>query len=317
MLPLTTAVIGVGYLGKYHADKYAQLPQSQLVAIADVDSKARETFSEKYAIPTFSDYRSLLGKVKAVSIATPTPLHFPIASFFLDHGVHVLIEKPITSTLTEAEELIQLAKKRNCILQVGHLERFNPALLAVQPHLHHPRFIESVRVAPFQLRGLDVNVILDLMIHDIDIIQSIVNSPIRHIHANGTPILSNDTDIANARIEFHDGCVANVTASRVSFKSERKMRIFQEHSYLSLDFQNASFILCKKGKSISPSGMPEILREEFQFENKDALLAEINSFLNAILHQTPSLVSGEEGKHALETAIQISKLVKSPTFAFA
>ncbi|MBI5447506.1 MAG: Gfo/Idh/MocA family oxidoreductase [Gammaproteobacteria bacterium] len=314
---IRTAVIGVGYLGKFHAEKYASLPQASLVAVVDTHALAREEIAKKHQTTALTHYQDLLGKVDAVSIVTPTPLHFPIAQFFLEHGVHVLIEKPITQTPAEAEILIQLAQQRGCLLQVGHIERFNPALAGLQPWLHQPRFIESHRLTPFKLRGTDVNVVLDLMIHDIDIIQSLIPAPIHHIDATGASILSGEIDVANARIEFTNGCVASVTASRVSTQTKRLMNIFQEESALSLDFQQASLSICKKGAFNPTSGISEILREEFVFEHKDALLAEINAFLLAIAHNTPPLVSGQEGKRALETAIYISSLVQKPIPALA
>lgn len=314
---IRTAVIGVGYLGKFHAEKYAALPNTTLIAVADIHADACGEVAKKCQTTAIADYRELLGKVDAVSIATPTPLHFPIAQFFLEHGVHVLIEKPITTTLAEAEALIQLAKQHGCILQVGHIERFNPALTGLRQWLHHPRFIEARRLTPFKLRGTDVNVVLDLMIHDIDVIQSLIPAPIQHIHASGARILSNDIDVANARIEFANGCVASITASRVNSKPERVTRVFQEESYLTLDFQYATLAVCKKGHIDLTSGMPEIQQEEFTFEHKDALLAEIKAFLHAIEHGTPPLVSGEDGKRALETAIHISTLIKEPAVSFA
>jgi len=310
--PIRTAVIGVGYLGKFHANKYAQLPHATLVAVVDPNPLVCQAIAEQYQAVALSDYTQLLGQVDAVSIATPTPTHFTIAQFFLRHGVHVLIEKPITTTVAEATQLIQLAQQHQCILQVGHLERFNPALTGLQQWLHHPRMIESHRVAPFKLRGTDVNVVLDMMIHDIDIILSCIPSPIRHIHASGARILSNDLDVVAARIEFINGCVANLTANRVSKKTERIMHVYQEENYLTLDFQQATLSVYKKNH-LDVASQAAHSHEVFQFENKDALLAEINAFLLAIKQGTIPIVSGEEGQRALEVAMHISSLAKEST----
>lgn len=305
---LKTAVMGVGYLGQYHAQKYALLPESELVAVVDLDLERAQEVAAQYHCQATSDYHSLIGKVDAVSIATPTPMHYAIAQFFLSHGIHVLVEKPITVTLAEADELIQLAKKNNLVLQVGHLERFNNAVKAVEPLLSNPRFIESIRLAPFKLRGADVNVILDLMIHDIDIIQSIVKSEIKEIRANGASILSPFIDIANARLEFKNGCVANVTASRVSIKTERKLRIFQHDGYISMDLDKKQLGLHRKGTDEMFPGIPNITNETHHFDKGDALKDQIEAFLMAILHNKPPVVSGEDGRKALETAIKITHI---------
>ncbi|MGC8733229.1 MAG: Gfo/Idh/MocA family protein, partial [Halothiobacillaceae bacterium] len=238
MSKLQCAVIGTGYLGKFHADKYALLPECELVAVVDANPKTAASLAAKHGCRGLTDYRELLGKVDAVSIAVPTSLHFEVARDFLAAGIHVLVEKPITTTVEQADELIRLAREKNRVLMVGHLERFNPAILALDGVLDQPRFIESTRLAPFKPRATDVSVVLDLMIHDIDIILDIVDSPITHVEASGACVLTNDTDIANARLTFANGCVANVTASRISLKSERKMRLFQKDAYLSVDFQN-------------------------------------------------------------------------------
>ena len=302
--PLRTAVIGVGYLGKYHADKYALLPQSTLVAVVDTHEEYALSASKKHAVPALSDYRELSGKVDAVSIATPTVSHATIATFFLAQGVHVLLEKPICLTPTEAEGLIQLAKKTQSILQIGHLERFNPALQHAQMHLQTtPTFIEARRLCPFKLRARDVDVVIDLMIHDIDIIQTIAAAPIRHLHASGTTLFSTDADIAHAHIEFENGCIAHLTANRVSPVAERKLDLYPEKNYLSVDFQAAT---CTH-YTCSTQGINE---EIYAFENKDTLLTEIEAFLYAIETRTPPVVSGEAGLKALETALHISKLIK-------
>ncbi|MDA8349638.1 MAG: Gfo/Idh/MocA family oxidoreductase, partial [Pseudomonadota bacterium] len=235
MEQIKAAVIGVGYLGRFHAQKYAQSPRCRLEAVVDARAEAREQVAAELGTRPLADYRELLGKVDAVSVVTPTPAHFAIARDFLLAGAHVLVEKPITETPREARELIDLADRCGRVLQVGHLERFNSAILAAEPYLRSPRFVECHRLAPYKERGTDVNVVLDLMIHDIDLVQTIVGAPVATIDAIGTPVFSEAIDIANARIRFANGCVVNATASRVSLKTERKMRLFEDDAYLSLD----------------------------------------------------------------------------------
>lgn len=309
MSKIKTAVVGVGYLGKFHADKYADLPNSELVAVVDTDESAAKAIAEKLGVDALTDYRSLLGKVDAVSIAAPTTLHYQIAKDFLQHGSHVLIEKPITVTLKEADELIELAKANNKLIQVGFLERFNAAILDLDTNNVQPLFIESHRLAPFNPRATDVNVILDLMIHDIDIILNIIRSDVKSISASGTPVLTKSTDIANVRIEFENGAVANVTASRASMKTERKMRLFQPNSCVTIDFQNRVMNIYSKGEKEMFPGIPEIEIQESVYENNDALKAEIIAFLDSIENNKPALVSGEDGRKALATAIEISNLL--------
>jgi predicted dehydrogenase len=309
MSKIKTAVVGVGYLGKFHADKYADLPNSELVAVVDTDESAAKAIAEKLGVDALTDYRSLLGKVDAVSIAAPTTLHYQIAKDFLQHGSHVLIEKPITVTLKEADELIELAKANNKLIQVGFLERFNAAILDLDTNNVQPLFIESHRLAPFNPRATDVNVILDLMIHDIDIILNIIRSDVKSISASGTPVLTKSTDIANVRIEFENGAVANVTASRASMKTERKMRLFQPNSCVTIDFQNRVMNIYSKGEKEMFPGIPEIEIQESVYENNDALKAEIIAFLDSIENNKPVLVSGEDGRKALATAIEISNLL--------
>jgi predicted dehydrogenase len=257
-----------------------------------------------------ADYRSLLGAVDAVSVATPTPAHFAIARDFLESGAHVLVEKPITETPAEARELIAAAARAGRILQVGHLERFNAAILAAEPYLKSPRFIECHRLAPYRERGTDVNVVLDLMIHDIDLVQTMVGAPITAIDAIGTPVFSEEIDIANARIRFGNGCIANATASRVSLKTERKMRIFEDDAYLSLDLQQKIVTLIRKRPPAEVAGPLPVTIEEQSLEPGDALQAEIDSFLACIREGHPPVVPGEAGLTALETAIRITEQVQ-------
>ena len=309
MKTLRTAVIGVGYLGRFHAQKYKELAESSLVGVVDAVPAAAQQVAAELSVPAITDYRDLFGKVDAVSIVVPTPLHFEIAEAFLDQGVHVLVEKPITETIEQAQRLIDLAKFKKCVLQVGHLERFNPAIQAAAKLMGTPRFIESHRLSPFKQRGTDVSVVLDLMIHDIDLIQELVRRPIVSIDAVGAKVFSQDIDIANARIRFEGGCVANTTASRVSLKQERKMRIFQDDAYLSVDLQQKILSVVSK-KQTGPIDSPsQVDISEQSFEQGDALRAEISSFLSAVREGGVPVVTGEDGLRALATAIQITQLL--------
>jgi predicted dehydrogenase len=308
MKKLKCAVIGTGYLGKFHAEKYATLSDCELVAVVDINEQAAQTVAEKHGARALTDYASLLGTVDAVSIVVPTTLHYQVAKDFLNAGVHVLVEKPITVTVAEADELIAIAKEKNLILQVGHLERFNPAVLGLDKE-EKPLFIESHRLSPFNPRANDVSVVLDLMIHDIDIILALVDSEIERIDASGTPVLTQGTDIANARLTFKNGCVANVTASRISMKMERKMRMFRPSSYISVDFQNRVLSKYQTGTKEMFPGVPEIISEESTFDSADALLEEIKHFVNCIHTGDNPLVSGVAGRRALATAIQITQLL--------
>jgi predicted dehydrogenase len=306
---MRTAVIGVGYLGRFHAQKYSTLERSELVAVVDISAENRERLAAELGVRALADYRELLGHVDAVSIATPTPQHFEIAAAFLESGAHVLVEKPITTTVQDARRLIEIAARTRRVLQVGHLERFNAGILALDGVLTVPRFIESHRLAPFRQRGTDVNVVLDLMIHDIDIIQDIVHAPIASLDAVGATVFSGELDIANARIRFANGCVANTTASRVSLKTERKLRIFQDDAYMSVDLQQKILTIVRKtGGEIKPDALP-VQIEERSFEQGDALKAEIESFLDCIATGKSPIVSGEDGLRALETAIRITEQV--------
>lgn len=314
MSKIKTAVIGVGYLGKFHAEKYANLANSELIAVVDTDKTAADSVGDRLGVKALTDYSSLLGEVEAVSIAAPTSLHHQIARDFLQNGSHVLIEKPITVTLDEADELIALGKANNRLIQVGFLERFNAAILDLDIHNIKPMFIESHRLAPFNPRAIDVNVILDLMIHDIDIILNIIRSEVKSIAASGTPVLTDSTDIANVRLEFENGAVANVTASRASLRTERKMRLFQPDTCITIDFHNRAMNIYSKGEKEMFPGIPEIVSQESLYENNDALNAEIIAFLDSIQHNKPTLVSGEDGRRALATAIEITNILNRQEF---
>jgi predicted dehydrogenase len=312
---LRTAVVGVGYLGRFHAQKYAALPDVELVAVADVDAAAAAGVAEECGCTAHSDYRELLGAVDAVSIVVPTTLHHEVASAFLGAGAHVLLEKPMTTTLQEADALIELAARHRRVLQVGHLERFNAALLELDRHSGRPLFIESHRLAPFKPRATDVSVVLDLMIHDIDIILNLVGSEVSAIAASGACVLSDAIDIANARLEFENGCVANVTSSRISMKSERKMRLFQADRYISVDFQNKELKIFHKGEGEMFPGVPDIVSEESSFAESDALRAEIEDFIDCVHSGRRPRVDGADGRRALQTAMRITELVQdAPAF---
>jgi predicted dehydrogenase len=309
MNKIRAAVIGVGYLGRFHAQKYAQLEACELVAVVDGRQEVRDAVASEVKTRAVADYRELLGKVDAVSVVTPTPAHFAIADAFLEAGCHVLVEKPITETPEQARALIDRAAKRQRVLQVGHLERFNAAILAAEPYLSTPRFMECQRLAPYKERGTDVNVVLDLMIHDIDLVQSLAGSDIVSIDAIGTPVFSGEIDIANARIRFANGCVANATASRVSLKTERKLRIFEDDAYISLDLQQKILTLIRKREGVPQAGQLPVTIEEANLEQGDALKSEIASFLDCIRNDGKPIVSGEDGLRALETAIRITEQV--------
>jgi len=310
MSKLKCAVIGTGYLGKFHAEKYAAIDDCELVAVVDVNEQAAKEVASNNGAQALTDYSSLLGNVDAVSVVVPTSLHHSVSRDFLNAGAHVLVEKPITVTVEEADELIAIAQQKNVILQVGHLERFNPAVLGLDKE-EKPLFIEAHRLSPFNPRANDVSVVLDLMIHDIDIILALIDSDIERIDASGTAVLTQGTDIANARLTFKNGCVANVTASRISMKMERKMRMFRPSSYISVDFQNKVLTKHKTGEKEMFPGVPEIVSEESVFENGDALLEEIKHFVECIKTGNNPLVSGVAGRRALQTAIEITTLLEA------
>jgi predicted dehydrogenase len=305
MKMIKAGVIGVGYLGRFHAKKYAAMEGVQLVGVADIDrEKAREVADECGCRP-YADHHTLLQEVDAVSIVVPTSLHHRIASDCIDAGVDILLEKPMTVTLAEADDLIRRCEEKGLVLQVGHLERFNPALLAMEPYLTLPVFIESNRLSTFKNRGVDVDVVLDLMIHDIDIILHIIKSPLKSIQTVGAPVITATTDIANARLMFENGATANVTASRISRDNMRIMRIFQPYSYINVDFAKRTFMTLTVTDEILESGMP---REDIQirtFEAGDALRSEIADFIQHVGNRTRPVVSGHEGRRALDVALQV------------
>jgi predicted dehydrogenase len=301
---IAAAVVGVGYLGKFHAEKYADSEKATLVAVADIDKGRADAVASQLGVAAFSDYRELLGRIQCVSVAVPTRLHYEVASYFLKAGVDVLVEKPIASDIRQGRELVDLAGAGELVLQVGHLERFNPAIRRIEDVIQEPRFVECHRLAPFVERGTDVDVVLDLMIHDIDVIASLVGSTVDRVEAVGVAVLTDKPDIANARITFSNGCIANVTASRVSIKRERKIRVFQPDAYLSIDYdQRRAQIFHKPPPG---GGWMDIRAEIIEIKEADALADEIDSFLDCVRTRSLPLVSGAEGLRALEIASMIS-----------
>jgi predicted dehydrogenase len=304
---LKAAVIGVGYLGRFHAQKFQANPDVELVAVVDSDPKRAAEIAKEVGAQAFTNYQEVLPLVDLVSIVVPTQYHYAVAKDCFNAGCHVLLEKPVTQTVAEAEELIQIAESKDLVFQVGHLERFNPAVMALKGVLKNPQFIESHRLAPFKPRGTDVNVVLDLMIHDIDILLSMVPHSLKTINSVGVPVLSGEVDIANARLQFENGCVANVTASRASRETMRKMRIFQQDAYISIDFQSKEIAVYKKKKGLSLiPGLPNVGVEKLSFEQGDPLKDEIDAFITSVRDGTQPVVTGADGKRALEAAIKIS-----------
>ncbi|MCX5706784.1 MAG: Gfo/Idh/MocA family oxidoreductase [Candidatus Omnitrophica bacterium] len=299
---LKVGVIGVGHLGSIHAKIYKDLPNCSLIGVCDIDRSRLETVSKELDVPGYPDFRQLLDKVEAVSVTTPTKLHYQVASCFLEHKIHSLVEKPFTLTLKEADGLIEIAQKNDLILQVGHIERFNSAFSATQKIIKEPKFIECHRLSPFPNRSLDVGVVLDIMIHDIDIVLGLVDSEIERIESVGVNVLTKFEDIANVRLTFKNGCVANLTASRVSDEVMRKIRIFQKDTYISLDYKNAEASVYKREAfKISKKNLP--------IEKEQPLQKELESFINCVInHQTP-LVSGIVAREALAVALEIQNQI--------
>ena len=310
MKKLKCAVIGVGYLGRFHAQKYKTIAETtgkvELVGVCDANSDRVAEIAREVETKAYSNYKELIGKVDAVTIATSTRTHFEIAKFFLENGVHVHVEKPMTATIAEAEELVKIAREKKLKLQVGHVERFNAALTAAKEKLMNPLFIECHRLAPFKPRGVDVDVILDLMIHDLDVILSLVKSPVKSVSAVGAPVLTKYVDIANARVEFESGTVANVTSSRVSQTSTRKFRVFQSSQYLSIDFGTSEVNLTTKTSEEWKENQIPLEFDSWNMDKVDALLEETKAFIACIENDSRPIVSGEDGLVALTLAERIS-----------
>ncbi len=302
MKNLNVAVVGVGRLGGEHARVYSRMDGVSLAGVADIDSRRGKEISREYGAPWFSDYRELEGKLDAVSIAVPTDTHYEAASFFLARGVHVLLEKPMTETLEQADSLIDISEKNNALLQVGHIERFNSALSEASSYIQKPRFIECHRLAPYQPRGTEVSVVLDLMIHDIDIIVDLVKSRVESIDALGVNVLSSDVDIANARIKFENGAVANVTSSRVSREKLRKIRIFGHNRYVSINYLDQSVTMCKKEDG-------GIVVEQVEVDREEPLKLELEHFVRCVSEGRSPLVCGKSAREALRLALEVSEII--------
>ena len=301
------AVIGVGYLGEFHAQKYYKSQSADLIGIVDTNEQRCSKISKKINVNTYHNFKDIINYVDAVSIVVPTNLHFKIAKYFIQNKKHVLIEKPFTSNLKEARALKKLSEENNVILQIGHLERFNKAYTKLSEQIKRPMFIECNRISPFKIRGTEVDVIMDLMIHDLDIIISLNNSKIKSIQSNGINVLTNSIDIAHARILFDNGCVCNLSSSRISDKVERKMRVFQKNEYYSLDYQNSILDSYKKVKKDS---MLSIEKYQEKFSGNDSLKEEIESFLHCINNEKRPIVNADDGINALQYALKISKIIK-------
>ena len=303
---LRIAVIGVGHLGEYHVQKYKVIPEVELVGVVDVDTNRVNEIANRYSTKAYSDHRDILDKVDAVSLAVTTEMHFEVAKDILAKRVHMLIEKPITYDLAEADTLICMAQERNLVLQVGLVERFNPAIVKMMPLLKSPVFVESHRMNLFTTRGLDVDVVLDLMIHDLDIILHIIPSEVREVHAVGMPVITHKTDIANARIIFEDGTAANLTASRVSGKMLRKIRVFQPDAYLSADCGKRQLtVISLDNQKKNSHNFPEVTTSKEKYADTDPLKDEITAFVNAVMNGAQPEVTGEDGRNALRVALNI------------
>jgi len=309
--PISVAVVGVGYFGRIHAEKISRLPNAVLAAVVDIDAKRVAEMGHLFGVDAVTDYRDLLGKVDAVCVAVPTAEHYKVASAFLEHGADVLVEKPMTSDLESAQKLTEIARRKDRVLQVGHLERFSGMVEALQERIHRPLYIDSVRIAPFKPRGTDVNVILDLMIHDLDLVLCLVDAPILSVDAAGSSVFSGSEDIASARIKFANGCVANIVASRISLKTERRMRVFEPHQYVTVDFDRRTIMTMRKGPRGFSLDTPKIEIEEKNYQEGDPLEREIDAFLRSVATRRKPLVSGKEGAQALEAAILVNNSVRS------
>jgi predicted dehydrogenase len=298
------AVVGVGYLGRHHARILASLPGAELTAVVDVNASRAQEVAAASGTRPLADFRDLLGRVDAVTLAVPTELHREIALPFLAAGVHALVEKPMARSLAEADDMIQTAARTGAILAVGQTERFNPAVVAARPVLSDPRFIEVHRLGTFPERSLDIDVVFDLMIHDVDIVLSLVSSDVEAIEAVGVPVLTGRVDIANARLRFSNGCIANLTASRISRDRVRKIRFFQPMAYVSIDYAAQKLEVFRLVKGNGPA--PAIEGGEVPIENEEPLKRELADFVGAVRERRPPIVTGEDGRRALALAQQIA-----------
>ncbi len=311
MTPLRAGVIGVGHLGQHHARLYASLPGAHLVGVVDQSVERAQTIADRHGARMFRTAEDLLPHVDVVSVAVPTSAHYAVAKVCLQAGKHVMVEKPIAVTPAEAQELVELAKHRGCCLQVGHSERFNPVMALMRPHIGRPVFVECHRLSSFSERGTDVDVVMDLMIHDLDLVLSLNPGPIEEVRAAGVAVLSSSIDIANARIQFQSGCVANLTSSRVSTNKMRRLRLFQRDNYVSIDFQTRQGMICRR--NIKAGERPTVEVEQLQGGDEEPLKLQLESFLHAVGTGTRPVVSGEDGAAAVNVAHQVLQAIA--TFA--
>jgi predicted dehydrogenase len=301
---IQTAVIGVGYLGRFHAQKYAQMEGVDLAGVVDVSLERAQEVAKEVGTDAYTDIHEIAGKIDAASVVVPTIHHHEVAKILFSRGIHCMIEKPISTTVEEADELISLAKKQGLILQVGHLERFNPAIKVLEAKVKHPLFIEAHRLSGFKDRATDVDVVLDLMIHDLEIILALVDSPLKEIRAVGVPVLTSKVDIANTRLIFENGCTANLTASRISLQDMRRIRVFQPGAYISADCAERKSLIVTRDLSAGPMAA---IRPEFKtHEGTDMLYDELESFVRAVQGLEKPKVTGESGRRALKLALDIN-----------
>jgi predicted dehydrogenase len=302
MTKIRVGVVGVGHIGREHARIYSQMPGVEFVGVCDLDAQVAHKVAQRHGVKSFPTVTALAEAIDAATVATPTSTHHEIASIFLARGRHVLIEKPITDNTAQARELVALAQEKNLALQVGHIERFNPALAALEEKLTRPRFIEAHRLSTYPGRSTDIGVVLDLMIHDIDVVLHLVRSPIQSIDSVGTAVLSKGEDIANARIRFENGCVANLTTSRISFEKMRKIRVFQADAYLSLDYFDQSGVIYRKIDT-------QIVKENIKVEKDEPLKLELSAFVECVRSRHSPRVDGKQAAEALEIAMQITEQI--------
>ncbi|MGE0232664.1 MAG: Gfo/Idh/MocA family protein [Flavobacteriaceae bacterium] len=307
---IRAAVIGLGYFGRFHARHYSEHPDADLVAVVDLDEERRKAASREFGGEPVADYMDLVGKIDVASIAVPTSRHAEVATKLMQAGIHVLVEKPITDSVESAQALVDLARERNLVLQVGHIERFSAAFRELSARCSTPLYIEAHRISPFKPRATDVDVVLDLMIHDIDIILGLVGSPIMSVHAVGAPVLNRTEDIANARLEFENGAVANITASRVAGKTERRTRIFQPDAYLVCDFGNSQLVRFRRTGDPEKEGINAIGFESWNIPKEDSLRNEISEFLDCVATGRIPTVDGRVGREALRVASMINESLR-------
>lgn len=309
MTMLRAGVIGVGHLGQHHARLYASLPGAQLIGVTDQSAERAQVVADRHGVQVFRTVDELLPTVDLVSVAVPTSGHYAVAKACLLAGKHVLVEKPLAVTPAEAQELVQLATQKGCCLQVGHSERFNPIMTLMRPHIGRPVFIECHRLSSFSERGTDVDVVLDLMIHDLDLVLSLNPGPVEEVRAAGVAVLSSSIDIANARIQFKSGCVANLTSSRVSTTKMRRLRLFQRDSYVAIDFQARHGMISRR--SVKTGEKPTVEVEQLQGGDEEPLKLQLASFLHAASTGTRPVVSGEDGAAAVEVAHQVLQAIEA------